>query len=70
MFGRQEHPKDDGSLEMTGVAPGSYFIAAFSGPRFSPDPAILDKAWTQGTRISVGESGTVEVELSSLRWLE
>jgi hypothetical protein len=51
--GRQALPREDGSFEITGVAPGSYFIAAFSGLRPSLDPAILTKVWTLGTRVNV-----------------
>jgi hypothetical protein len=67
-FGRQIFPAKDGTFEVN-LAPGSYVIGAFAGPR-SLDPAILDKVRTAGVHIRVEDSDPATVELKPMRWLE
>jgi protocatechuate 3,4-dioxygenase beta subunit len=71
-FGRMAQPKTDGTFEIAGVAPGSYFIAALSGMGFGArlDSAVLAKVVSNGARVRV-EQGPVEgIELTAAPWLQ
>ena len=65
-FGRIVTCKSDGTFEMSGVAPGDYYTAAFLGFQFEAerDPKWLAAIASIGTPVSVAQS-SVSVQLKS-----
>jgi hypothetical protein len=70
-FGRVVTCQSDGTFEMSGVAPGEYYTAAFLGFQFEAerDPQWLAAIATIGTAVSV-DKNAVSVQLKSNRWPE
>jgi len=70
-FGRVVTCKSDGTFEMSGVAPGEYYTAAFLNFQFEAerDPKWLATIASVGTAVSVTQNA-VSVQLKSNRWPE
>jgi len=70
-FGRVVTCKSDGTFEMSGIAPGDYYTAAFLNFQFEAerDPKWLAAIASIGTAVSVTQNA-VSVQLKSNRWPE
>jgi len=70
-FGRVVTCKSDGTFEMSGIAPGEYYTAAFLSFQFEAerDPKWLAAIASIGTAVSVAQT-SVSVQLKSNRWPE
>jgi len=68
--GRMTQCQAGGTFEISGVAPGDYYAAAFEGlgPTYPRDPALLTRVRSIGARVKVEQSAATPLELKATRW--